>query len=114
MARTALTVLNAPAQFAKAPTTLTFAAGDAVNFNSAAHTGREYVIARNTDGVAAHTLTVKSAALNNRTGDLTQSIPAGGFVVTQVFPVEGWQQSDGKLHIDVDDAQITLAVVRIP
>ena len=113
MARTALTPVLLPEAFAKVPATLPFVAGDPVNFNNVPATGREIVICQNTDGANPHTFTVKSVTLNNRTGDLTVSVPASGFVVTQVFPTEGWAQTDGKLNIDVDDAQLELAVVKL-
>lgn len=115
MARTALTPTTAPKSTSAAAAALAFAAADAVNGNEFPLTGREYIVAHNTDGATAHTLTVTSVADPfGRTGDLTQSIPAGGYYVTQVFDVVGWQQADGNLYLSADNAAIELAVVRLP
>lgn len=114
MARTTLTPVDAPDPYDTAAAAIPLVDGDATNGNDVVHTGREYIIARNT-GASAATLTVHSSPDSfGREGDLSESIAAGDYVVTQVFPVEGWQQSDGRLHIDVSAVDIELVVVRLP
>lgn len=113
MPRTALTPISLPEAYALAPSALTYAAGDVANGNDVPHTGREIVICRNTDGTP-NTFTVQSKALRNREGDCTITVPGNGSVITQNFPTAGWQQADGKLWIDVDDATLEIAVVKLP
>jgi hypothetical protein len=115
MPRTALTPVAAPGPYAAAAAAAAFTAGDAANGNEVVHTGREYIIARNVNGTTAQTLTVRSAADPfGRTRDLVHSIPINQFVVTQVFPTQGWQQSNGRLNVDVSTADVQLIVVRLP
>jgi len=116
LARTDLTKTNAPGHYASSGAALAFEAGDAVNGNQFVATGKELVIARNTDGAAAHTVTIHSTNdPYNRTGDIANySIPANGFAVFGPFPRLGWIQSDGKIYIDVDDALVELAVIVLP
>ena len=114
MPRTALTVQNAPAAFGAAGTTLTFAAGDVANGNSFVSTGREILIARN-DDASPKTVTVQSIACSHgRETDAVKQIAAGAYAIFQMFPTDGFQQSDGKVWIDVDDADLKLAVVKYP
>ncbi len=79
-----------------------------------AATGREAVIVRNTDAVA-RTVTLKSVADElNRTGDITAySIGAGEFMIL-VPPLKGFQQADGNIYIDMEDAKVEVAVLRLP
>lgn len=117
MARTTLTVQDAPGGYDADGAALTFAAGDATNGNDYVATGRELLIARNTDGATAYSVTVKSvadAALGNRTGDLTFSIPANGFRMFGPIPTVGFLQGNGRVNIDVQNAAVQLAVIRLP
>lgn len=115
MALTALTPIVLPGPYDTTPATLTLTAADNVNGNSVTSTGREIIIAQNSD-VSVHHVTVTSAAdAFGRTADIASfAIPANGFVVTQKFPTTGWQQTDGTLHITTDSALIKLAVLREP
>jgi len=94
---------------------LEFEAGDAANGNAFTMTGREIVIARNDDELA-QTITVASVVDKfNRTGDITAySIPAGEYAILGPIPMVGFVQTTGKCHINVSDAGVFLAVVRIP
>lgn len=116
MARTLLTPINAPTPYATAGVAITFTAGDAVNGNAYRSTGREFVLARNTDGTNPQTVTIHSEPDPfGREGDITAySIPANGFAIFGPLPVEGWQQSDGNVWIDVSNALVQLAVIRLP
>lgn len=114
MPRTALTKDDAPGAYAGAGAALTFQAADVTNKNDFVATGRELVIVRNTDGVAAHNVTFTSADDPfNRKEDVTESIPASGFRIFGPFQLPGWIQTDGKIHLEADDAQIEFAVVVI-
>lgn len=120
MPRTALTPQTA---IAKHPGTLaanaadfTFAAGDASNGNYFVSSGNQLIVARNT-GAGARTITLTSAADSlNRLGTITAySIGAGEFAVfTQGLTIDGWRQSDGQFYINVEHAEVTLAVITLP
>lgn len=120
MARTALTVQTTiakhPASVAANAADFTFAAGDASNGNYFVHTGRQLILARNT-GAGARTITLTSAVDDlNRLGTITAySIGAGEFAIfPQGLTIEGWRQSDGQFYINVEHAEVTLAVITLP
>jgi len=116
LARTDLTKTIAPGHYASQGQSITFEAGDAVNGNQFTATGKELVIAHNTDGATAYAITIHSTPdPYNRTGDIEgYNIPAGGYAVLGPFPRIGWMQSDGKVYIDVENAAIELAVIVLP
>jgi hypothetical protein len=101
--------------WATALTALTFTAGDATNKERVKSTGREIIVFRNT-GAGARTVTVDSVAdVRGRTGSLTAvSIPAGAFRISQMFPQEGWCQTDGYINFEVEHAEVTIAVITVP
>lgn len=120
MARTALTVQTTiakhPASVAANAADFTFAAGDAGNGNYFVHTGRQLILARNT-GAGARTITLQSAPdVLNREQDITAySIGAGEFAIfPQPLALDGWRQSNGQFYIDVEHAEVTLAVITLP
>jgi hypothetical protein len=113
MPRTILTPISAPGPFDLSGAAMTLAAGDAVNGNRFVATGREILIAQNS-GASPATVTVQSKAVDNREGDATVAIAAGAYRIFQVFPTKGWMQSDGYIWVDVTDAAIKLAVVKLP
>ncbi|MCP4897611.1 MAG: hypothetical protein GY906_11620 [bacterium] len=118
MARTELT----PQQLAHQSVTvvadaadLTFTAGDAVNGNSVKCTGKEIVIAKNTDS-GAQTVTIDAAPdARGRDGTITAySIGVGEEAAFGPFQTAVWKQTDGMLHIDVSDATVEIAILRLP
>lgn len=114
MARADLTPIDAPDPYATAPADLTFTGGDASEGNQFTATGRELLVVRNDDS-GGQAVTVQSVAdPYNRTGDQTQSVPAGAYRIFGPFPTLGWQQSDGKVYVDVGSTNVQLAVVRLP
>ncbi len=117
MPRTALTVVALPTPYVTTgPVDPGLTAGDVANGNDFTLTGDEIVIVRNVN-VAAKTITITSfsSPITGRVGHITAfSIPAAGIRVFQKFTVAGWRQADGKLYIDVEHADVEIAVVRIP
>lgn len=120
MARTALTVQTTiakyPASVSANAADFTFAAGDASNGNYFVHTGKQVIIARNT-GAGARTITLTSSVDSlNRLGTITAySIGAGEFAIfPQPLALDGWRQSNGQFYIDVEHAEVTLAVITLP
>lgn len=90
-------------------------AADVVNDNSYQCTGRELVIAHNTDA-AAQTLTVSSSAdEHHRTGDITAySIAAGKTASFGPFRPEGWARADGTVKLTASSVNVKLSIVRLP
>lgn len=116
MARTDLTINSAPGSYPTAGVVLTLDAADAVNLNSFSMTGRELLVAFNSD-TAVHTVTISSVAdEKNRTGDITaESIAAGAYAVYGPFKNKaGWAQATGKLFVAANDATVKFCVIRLP
>jgi len=116
MARTMLTKTTAPGLYATAGVAVTMAAGDAVNGNQLVSTGKELIVAHNTDGAAAHTVTVQSIddPKYARQGDAALSVAASEYAILGPFPPAGWARADGYVQIDVSDAQIYLGIIELP
>lgn len=115
MARTALTVTvlkqnNYAVQAGDLAVTL---ASDVANSNLFASTGKEVLIAQNTDS-AAHTFTVTSLADHlGRTGDIAAySVPANSIAAVECSVLEGWRQSDGNIYLSSSNALLTFGVLR--
>jgi len=89
---------------------------DIVDGNTFVHTGREIIIVHNT-AVGAQTVTI--AAAPDRFGraglDIaTYSIGIGEIAVFGPFPLEGWRQTDGTMHLNASDVGIKYSVYRLP
>jgi len=113
MARTTISPISTPAPYAPSSNTLTFTAADDVNGNQVLLTGREIIIAYNSDSVD-HTITVSSVACpHDRTGDATKTIAAGEYELFQMFPTLGWQQADGYLYFSSDSATVKFVVIKV-
>lgn len=95
-------------------TTLTWTTGDATNHHQMPLTGREVLLARNSDDDTAYTVTITSATSSqNRTGDITaDSIAFGATHMYGPFKLDGWRQSDGNLYFTCNNALILFAALR--
>jgi len=93
----------------------TWAAADLANGNDFAFTGRELILARN-DDAAPQTITLTSVAdSKKRMGTITAySRAAGEYGMFWAGSLEGWVQSGNKFFIDVSDASIFLAIIKLP
>jgi hypothetical protein len=112
MARGDITVATAPGSYATAAVEATWTDGDAVNNLQSVFTGGEIVLVHNTDS-GSHTATIQSVGDTfGREGDLVMAVPAGEIHLAGPFRRLGWQQSDGKLYIDTDDATLKVLVIR--
>ena len=93
---------------------ITFDAGDASSGHKFPLTGKEILVAKNT-GAGARTVTVKSVAdAHQRTGDFGAYSVGAGKVAMFLIPVDGFLQADGQCYVDVEHAEMTLAVIRFP
>lgn len=116
MVRTAVTTTTAPGAYGGAWTELTLAAGDVANGNDFTLTGREILVMYNSSADTAYyvTLTSVAAAGTNRTGDITEvDIPFGEYHIFGPIGLDGWQQTDGKFYVNVENAAILLGVIRL-
>lgn len=115
MARTILTKDTAPGTNAAIGKVLTETVWDNVNGNRFVATGKELVVAHNTD-VGAQTVSVTSVAdPYGRTGNITTfSIPAGSIAVFGPFNVQGWQQADGYIYLDAAVVAVKFAILVLP
>ena len=107
----------APGAYAADGVALTMAAADVANKNRFVPTGKELVIAYNSNAAAtARAVTINSSADQyGRTGDITaDSIAAGAYHIYGPFPLDGWKQSGGYIHLEADNAEILFGVVTLP
>lgn len=97
---------------------ITFAAGDATNGNSFACTGKEILLAYNSDSVNAYTITIDSVDdEKGRQEDLTSySLDAGDYAAWGggLTNEKGWKQTSGVIHVNVENVAVKLAVLRLP
>lgn len=90
-------------------------AADTSNKNSFPLTGREVVIAHNT-GASAYTVTITSVDDRyGRSEDISaESIAAGDIrVYGPGLALEGWQQTDGSLYLEANNAAVKFGVLRL-
>ena len=114
--RTILTKTTAPGSYAAAGVAVTMTAADTANKNRFLSTGKELLIAQNTDAVNPYTVTIYSTAdPYGRSKDITaESLVAGAIHVFGPFPQTGWQQTTGYIHVDGSNAAIKFGVVVLP
>ena len=88
---------------------------DAVNGNSFPATGQEILLFQNSDGAAAHTVTVTSVAdsLGRLDTALTAySIPLNGIAMVQMSQLIGWIQPGQVVYLATNSALVKIAVLR--
>lgn len=78
------------------------------------NTGRSFIEVENTDA-SAHTVTVVTSATVDDldVADRTVSVPAGQKRYIGPFPITTYNQTDGSVNIDVDDATLLLRAFKI-
>jgi hypothetical protein len=93
---------------------LTMTAANISDKNQVACSGNDLIIAHNT-GAGAHTITITSYTdPYNRTGDITAySLGAGEYAIFGPFKALGWQQADGKIYFEANDAEVKFGVVAL-
>lgn len=119
MARQTLTPVAITGKWPTAPVALPMTAADSTNKEQVPCTGREIIIARNTNAAStARTITITSVSnpADNRTGDITAySIPAGTQVMIGPLAPEGWRQNaNGYTYIEASNAEVVWSVIQIP
>jgi len=113
--RTILTKSTAPGGYAAAGVAVTMTAADVSVQNRFVATGKELVVAHNTDS-GAHTVTITSSTdPRGRSGTISaESIAAGAIRVYGPFPLLGWVQTTGYVHLEANSALVKFGVVVLP
>lgn len=93
----------------------TFVGGNSADGYQFDATGREIILAWNTDDDTAYTFTVVSTVdENGRTGDITSySLGFGEVSGVGPFPLKGWAQTNGKININSNNDAVKFAVLRL-
>ena len=111
------TILSPWAAYGAGTADFTFAAGTPSDGDTFVCTGRELLIVNNTD-VATKTITVVATddETNRAESITTYSLAAGDFAAFGVglTNAKGWKSSTGTIRITVEDADIKVAVLRLP
>lgn len=93
---------------------ITFTALSAAEDDTFTCTGREILIFRN-DDVGAVVVTITSTVdPQGRTGDTTLSMAASTYATSQMFPRVGWAAASGLVSIVCADADMFVAILRLP
>ncbi len=115
MTRQALTPTALPTPWATAPALLAFTVEDTVNHSEFVSTSHQVIIIWNSDSSSHNwTLTSVGDGVHARTGDQTQVLAGNSFYVTQVIPVDGWQQANQQVYFQADNALVKFAVITVP
>ncbi len=88
-------------------------ASDVVNLNSFPATGKEVLLAQNTDA-SPHTFTVTSVpdALGRTLDIATYSVPATSLAAIEFSILAGWRQADGNIYLSSSHALLTFGILR--
>lgn len=92
----------------------TVTAADATNKNETPFAGKFIIIARNS-GASTRAITINSVAdaVQQRSGDISDTIAAGATKTYGPFSAEGFRQSGGVLHFEAAHAEVLFTVLRI-
>lgn len=115
MAQTQIVATPAPGQYPSALTVLPLTAADVANGNYFISTGRELLLAFNSD-TASHNVTVTSQADQfGRLGSITtQAVAAGAYAIVGPLAKTGWANSSGWVLFSADNATVKFAVIQMP
>ena len=112
---TALTPVAANGPYPAAGTVFTFTAADVANGNEFAASGRDLILAYNSD-VSSHNVTITSQADQfGRLGTITsEALPAGAYHLYGPLAKTGWANSSGQILLSADNAGVKFAILQIP
>ncbi len=117
MPRTTISPTALPGPYPTAVVVLPFSAADVANLNQVQWTGKEIILAQNTDAVAAHNVTLSSTVdSHDRSGDIGPTSVAASTTVILAGPLpeDGWRNSDGYIYFQADNVAVKFAVLRLP
>jgi hypothetical protein len=112
MPTVALTSTAGPHPYSTTGKAVTMAAADVANGNHIVATASQLVIAHNT-GASSRTVTITSVALPTyaRVGDVSAVSLAAGEIRVFKLPDVGWKNTDGKILISANNAEVKFGVV---
>ena len=114
MAKSAITVQQLSGPFAGDMDDLTFAAGDAENGNYFTFTGKEIIIAYNSDATNPYDVTLTSVDdPYGRDEDIVKEVAAEEYAIFEASDLTGWRQSGGQFYVTVENAAVLVAVIRL-
>lgn len=93
--------------------TVTATAANATDKEQVVYSDRLLLLARNS-GASSRTVTVTSIAHpeTKRTGDITETIPAGEMRLLGPFHIDGFKQSDGYLYLEASHAEVLWSAIK--
>lgn len=116
MPRQTLTKSTAPGAYSGSWAAVTWTAAETTDKEQFAITGRELLLIRNTSEDTPYHVTITSVDdPTGRTRHISQvDIAFGATVVWGPVALTGWQQIDGNLYLEAEDAAIEYAVITLP
>lgn len=110
-------ILNPWAAYGAGTADFTFAAGTITDGDVFTCTGRELLLVHNNDaGTCTITITATDDETNRAESITTYSMAAGDYAVFGVGLTnsKGWKSSTGTIRLTVSDADVRVAVLRLP
>lgn len=112
MVRTVITKQQLSGSYPPTALTFTFVNGDNTNGMQFPAAGKEIVILHNTTGGSIN-VTLGSAPLYGRTGDLVKALPAGAYAVIPPLELAGWRQTDKNIYLNFSATGVDVAVLAL-
>jgi hypothetical protein len=114
MSQTLIAAVTAPGNYPSAGVVAAFAAADVPNGNAFVSTGRELVIAFNSDS-SSHNVTITSQPDDKgRLGTIVEAIAAGAYRIYGPLAKTAWANSSGNTLISADSALVKFAILQMP
>lgn len=76
--------------------------------------GRNLLIAHNTGGSTRNVSITSVADSHGRTGTVEDTIDPGEIKIYGPLALEGWRQSNGKVHFGADHTDVEFGVINLP
>lgn len=115
MARQTITAAqaNGPWPVLNDAVTVTATAANSTDKEQVAYSDRLLLLARNS-GASSRVVTVSSVAHpeTKRTGDITETVPAGEMRLLGPFHIDGFKQTDGYLYFEAAHADILWSALK--
>ncbi len=115
--RDVLPVTDVPEDYAASADTgvaISFTAADATNGNYIKSTGKEILVAQNTDAGGPHNVTVTSVVdEEGRSGDIVVAVPASSQALFQKLPRDGFAGPEANILVTGATTDIQFAVLRL-
>jgi hypothetical protein len=117
MAKQTLTKSANPGVYSNTLAAVTMTASQGVTDDDSqfASTGKEIVVAQNTDGAVARNVTIRSVADPfGRTRDVAKQLAVDEIAYFGPIPKIGFMQSDGNIYLHSDNVAVKFGVLVVP